>query len=328
MKQVTIVVPNGKVNLSSITGTFEILTKANMYWQKLGHQPMLEIRIAGFETELKLDAGFFSIHPICIDKIEKTDLLIIPSLSHDYDDIIRNNGALINWISDQYKTGAEIATICTGVFLLAATGLLEGKTCSTHWNAANGFKQLFPNINLQIDKLITVEPGIYTNGGAYSFLNLVLFLVEKYFDRPIAIYCSKTFQIDMDRTSQSAFFIFQTQKNHGDEMICEAQTYIEENLSGKISFEALASKLATSRRNFDRRFIKATGNTPVEYLQRVKVEVAKKTLEKGRKSIFKVMNEVGYSDDKAFREVFKKITGLSPLDYRAKYNKKAVLLQY
>lgn len=185
---------------------------------------------------------------------------------------------------------------------------------------------MFPNINLQIDKLITVEPGIYTNGGAYSFLNLALFLVEKYFDRQTAIYCSKVFQIDIERTLQSPFFIFQAQKSYGDEVIYQAQTYIEENLSKKISFEELASKLLTSRRNFDRRFIKATGNTPLEYLQRVKVEAAKRTLEKGRKSIFEVMNEVGYSDDKAFREVFKKITGLSPLDYRARYNKEGVLV--
>jgi transcriptional regulator GlxA family with amidase domain len=214
--------------------------------------------------------------------------------------------------------------MCSGAFLLAATGLLEGKTCSTHWNLADKFRRLFPNIDLKADKLITADKGIYTNGGAYSFLNLILFLVEKYFDRETAIYCSKIFQIDMDRTSQSPFFIFQTQKNHGDEMICHAQTYIEENLREKISFEELASKLATSRRTFDRRFIKATGNTPVEYLQRVKVEVAKNTLEKGRKNVNEVMDEVGYSDDKAFREVFKKITGLSPLEYRGKYNKEAV----
>ena len=129
----------------------------------------------------------------------------------------------------------------------------------------------------------------------------------------------------MDRISQSPFFIFQKLKNHGDEMISRAQAYIEGHLSEKISFEELASKLATSRRNFDRRFIKATGNTPVEYLQRIKVEVAKNTLEKGRKNIFEVMYDVGYSDDKAFREVFRKITGLSPLDYRAKYNKETVL---
>lgn len=325
MKQVIIVVPKGKVNLSSITGSYEILSRANDYWQKMGNKPVIEIRIAGFVTELKLDAGLFSVHPVNIKEIKKTDLLIIPSVSHDYDNVIKNNKELITWIGEQYKSGAEIASICTGAFLLAATGLLEGKTCSTHWNAATDFKRLFPNINLQTDKLITVEPGIYTNGGAYSFLNLVLFLVEKYFDRQTAIYCSKVFQIDIERISQSAFHIFQAQKNHGDELICQAQTYIEENLGGRISFQELASKLATSRRNFDRRFIKATGNTPVEYLQRVKVEVAKKALEKGRKSIFEVMYEVGYSDDKAFREVFKKITGLSPLDYRAKYSKEAVL---
>src|SRR5450755_2091678 len=314
MKQVTIVVPKGHANLS----------RANAYWQKMGKKPMMEIRIAGFETELQWDAGFFSVYPADIKEIKTTDLLIIPSLSYDYDNVIKKNKELIIWIREQYKMGAEIASICTGAFLLAATGLMEGKTCSTHWNAANDFKRMFPNIDLQTDKLITAAQGIYTNGGAYSFLNLILFLVEKYFDRQTAILCSKVFQIDIDRTSQSPFFIFQTQKNHGDELVCKAQTYIEENLSEKISFEELATKLAVSRRNFDRRFIKATGNTPVEYLQRVKVEVAKKTLEKGRKSIFEVMDEVGYSDDKAFREVFKKIAGLSPLEYRAKYNKEAV----
>ena len=324
MMQVTIVVPKGDANLSSITGSFEILTRANDYWKKIGNKSKMEIRIAGFMTELKMDAGFFSVHPINIKEIENTDLVIIPSLSHDYDNILRDNKELIDWIREQYKSGAEIASICTGAFLIAATGLLEGKSCSTHWNAATGFKRLFPNVKLHIDKLLTVEKGIYTNGGAYSFLNLILFLVEKYFDRQTAIVCSKIFQIDMDRTSQSPFFIFQAQKNHGDDLIAEAQTYIEENLSEKISFEELASKLAISRRNFDRRFIKATGNTPVEYLQRVKVEVAKKTLESGRKSIFEVMNEVGYADDKAFREVFKKITGLSPLDYRLKFNKETV----
>lgn len=325
MKQVTIIVPEGvATNLSSVTGSYEILTTANAYWKRLGNESRFEVSIAGFMKELKLDAGFFSLYPVPLTDIKKTDLIIIPSMSNESDTIIKENTALINWITEQYKNGAEVASICTGAFLLAATGLLEGKTCSTHWNAAADFRRLFPNIDLQIDKLITAERGIYTNGGAYSFLNLVLFLVEKYFDRQTAIFCSKLFQIDIDRSSQSPFFIFQAQKNHGDELISQAQTYIEENLGEKISFEQLASKLATSRRNFDRRFSKATGNTPVEYLQRVKVEVAKKALEKGRKSVLEVMYEVGYSDDKAFREVFKKVTGLSPLDYRNKYSKNNV----
>jgi len=324
MKHVTIVVPKGNVNLSSITGSFEILTRANTYWQKIGNKPMYEVQIAAFETEPILGAGFFSLHPISLKQIKKTDLIVIPSLSYDYENVLKENEKLIHWLKEQYEGGAEIASICTGAFLLAATGLLEGKTCSTHWNAANDFRKMFPNIDLQVDKLIVAEKKIYTNGGAYSFLNLILFLVEKYFDRQTAIYCSKVFQIEIERTSQSPFSIFQAQKNHGDDVISKAQTYIEEHISEKFSFEELASQLATSRRNFDRRFIKATGNTPVEYLQRVKVEVAKSTLEHGKKSIFEVMNDVGYSDDKSFREVFKKITGLSPLDYKVKYNREMV----
>ncbi len=320
MKQVTIIVPEAYANLSSVTGAYQILARANGYWQSMGHPPLMEVVIAGFVKELKLDDGFFSIHPVSLNEISFTDLIIIPSVSHEYDQVIKENTELIDWIKTQHAYGAEIASICTGAFLLAATGLLDGKTCSTHWNAAADFKRLFPLVHLQTDKLIATAPGIYTNGGAYSFLNLMLFLVEKYFDRQTAVFCSKVFQIDMERSSQSPFAIFQTQKNHGDELISEAQTFIEKNLGDKISFEALATQLAISRRNFDRRFIKATGNTPVEYLQRVKVEVAKKTFEKGRKSVFEVMSEVGYSDDKAFREVFKKITGLSPLDYKARYS--------
>jgi transcriptional regulator GlxA family with amidase domain len=177
---------------------------------------------------------------------------------------------------------------------------------------------------LQTEKLITDENGIYTNGGAYSFLNLVIYLVEKYFNRQTAIFCSKVFQIEMDRKSQSPFIIFKGQKLHGDEMVKEAQTYIENQFQEKLSIEDLSSHFAVSRRNFDRRFIKATGNTPVEYTQRVKVELAKKAFETGRKTINEVMYEVGYNDVKAFREVFRKITGLTPLEYRNKYNKESL----
>jgi transcriptional regulator GlxA family with amidase domain len=324
MKQVIIVVPDGYADMSTITGSFEMLTTANERWKEMGNRPMLEIRIAGFVTDPGSDAGFFAVRPTDIREINEAGLVIIPSLSHYYYALIKQNAALITWIREQYKSGAEIASLCTGAFLLAATGLLEGKRCSTHWGAAGDFKTLYPGVDLTVDKLITAEEGIYTNGGSYSFLNLMLFLVEKYFDRETAIFCSKMFQVDIERTLQSPFVIFQTQKNHGDELIIKAQTYIEENLSEKISFEELASKLAISRRNFDRRFTKAVGNTPVEYLQRVKVELAKSSLEKGRKSVFEVMSEIGYSDDKAFREVFKRITGLSPLEYRARFAKRAV----
>ena len=324
MKHVTIIVPDCQVNLNSISGAYEILSSANAYWQRQGNRSLLDICIAGFVTQSQVDDGYFTIHPADLATIRKTDLLIIPSIFEDYAQAIAKNEKLIAWITAQYKEGAEVASMCSGAFLLAATGLLEGKSCSTHWNAAEQFRQMFPGVRMVPDKVITDEHGIYTNGGGYSFLNLVLYLVEKLFDRTTAVFCSKIFQIDIERTTQSPFAIFHIQKGHGDEVISKAQAYIEAHLDAKISFEKLATELAVSRRNFDRRFIKATGNTPVEYLQRVKVEAAKKNLERGRKNIFEVMSDVGYTDDKAFREVFKKITGLSPLDYRNKYSKENV----
>jgi len=326
MKHLTILVPEGQNNLSSIIGTFKIFTRANEYWKKTGRRELFRIELAGISKKVEFYNGLFAVNPHRnISAITKTHLIIIPSLNYSYQKTLKENKLLIDWVGKQYKHGAEIASICTGAFLLASTGLLDGKTCSTHWAVADDFKTMFPKVNLQTDQLITDENGIYTNGGAYSFLNLVIYLVEKYYDRQTAIFCSKVFQIEMDRQSQSAFIIFKGQKLHGDEMVKNAQAYIESNPDEKISVEQLSSKFAVGRRNFDRRFIKATGNTPVEYSQRVKIESAKKAFETSRKTINEVMYEVGYSDVKAFREVFRKITGMSPLEYRGKYNKEAAV---
>jgi len=326
MKHLTIIVPEGQNNLSSIVGAYKIFTRANEYWEKTGRRELFKIELAGISKKVEFYEGLFTVKPHTnISVITKTNLIIIPSLNHNYQKAIQGNKPLIDWIGKQYKNGAEIASICTGAFLLASSGLLDGKTCSTHWAAADNFRTMFPNVNLQADQLITDENGIYTNGGAYSFLNLVIYLVEKYYDRQTAIFCSKVFQVEMDRQTQSAFTIFTGQKSHGDEMVKKAQAYIENNLHDKISVGQLSSRLSVGRRNFDRRFIKATGNTPVEYSQRVKIESAKKTFETSRKTINEVMYEVGYSDVKAFREVFRKITGMSPLEYRSRYNKEVVV---
>jgi transcriptional regulator GlxA family with amidase domain len=324
-KHLTILVPDGENNLSSMVGAYKIFTKANEYRKETGRDELFKIELAGISKQVDFYEGLFTVKPHThIDAIKKTDLIIIPSLNHNYQKSVEGNQLLIDWVEQQYKQGAEVASICTGAFMLAASGLLDGKSCSTHWIVADHFRLLFPQVHLQTDKFITDENGIYTNGGAYSFLNLIIYLVEKYFDRQTAIFCSKVFQIEMDRNSQSAFTIFTGQKLHEDEMVKQAQAYIESRIDEKISVEALSSRFAVGRRNFDRRFIKATGNTPLEYAQRVKIESAKKGFETSRKSVNEIMYEVGYSDVKAFREVFRKITGMSPLAYRSKYNKEAV----
>lgn len=326
MKHLTILVPEGENNLSSIVGAYKIFSRANEYRKKNGGKEVFTIQLAGLSKKVDFYEGLFVVKPhVSISSISKTNLIVIPSLNHNFQKALKGNKPLVDWITKQYKQGAEIASICTGAFLLASSGLLDGKSCSTHWSAADAFRSMFPKVNLQEGRLITDEHGIYTNGGAYSFLNLMIYLVEKYYDRQTAIFCAKVFQIEIDRTSQSVFAIFSGQKSHGDETVKKAQAYMEGHLNEKISVEELSSKFSVGRRSFDRRFIKATGNTPIEYLQRVKIESAKKAFENSRKNINEVMHEVGYSDVKAFREVFKKITGLSPLEYKLKFNKEAVV---
>lgn len=305
-----------------MAGSYEILSRAASFWTQNGKPGKFNIQLVGASVVANGGNNLFAPQPHCaIEDIKKTDLIIIPaSQIRDYETTTANNKRFINWVKQQYKNGAEVASMCSGVFLLASTGLLDKKTCSTHWAVSEQFRSQHPNINLKTDRLITDEGGIYTNGGAYSFLHLLLYLVEKYFDRHTAVYCAKVFQIDLDRSLQAEFSIFNGHKKHTDEVVLNAQNYFEENFSQKISIEAIAGKYNVGRRNFDRRFIKATGLAPLDYLQRIRVEVAKKAFENTRKTVNEIMYEVGYNDPKAFREVFNRVTGLSPLEYKSKYN--------
>lgn len=325
MQTITIIIPDGQVNmgtLATVVGVLEIFTEANSFWKRNGKEAKYTIQTAGVSKKVAFSKGMINLQPeLALSEIKKTDLVIVPpSGIRNLTDIEKGNRSITKWIAMQYKLGAEVASMCSGIFMLAASGILEGKTCSTHWAHSETFRNAFPGVDLKEDKLITHESGIYTNGGAYSFLNLVLFIIEKYYDKQTAIYCSKMFQIEIERHAQSSFAIFTGQKKHGDEAILKAQIYIEKNYQNKISIEFLSNKFSTGRRNFDRRFIKATGITPLDYMQRVKIEAAKKSLETTRKTINEVMYDVGYNDTKAFREVFNRVTGMSPIDYKAKYN--------
>jgi len=326
MKHLSILVPDEQTNMSTvacIVGAYQIFSEANNYLTRNTKKAIFKIQLVGATKNDFLNNNLLSIkHQVSINEINKTNLIIIPaSLIRSYETASKNNKLLIDWVANQYKQDAEIASICAGSFMLACTGILSGKTCSTHWALSENFRELFPDVNLQTDQLITDENGIYTNGGAYSFLNLLMYLIEKFYNRQTAIHCAKYFQIDLDRNLQAEFSIFNGHKKHSDDEILTAQKFLEQNYQYKISIEKLSSDLNIGRRNFDRRFIKATGFTPLDYLQRVKIEVAKKMFENTRKTVSEIMYEVGYNDAKAFRDVFSRVTGLSPLKYKSKYNK-------
>ena len=326
MKHLSILVPDEQTNMSTIAcivGAYQVFSEANNYWTRKGEKAIFNIALVGASKTDYLNNNLLSIkHQLAIDEIDKTNLIIIPaSLIRSYETATANNKLLIDWMTMQYKQGAELASMCAGSFMLASTGILSGKSCSTHWALSENFRELYPDVNLQTDKLITDSNGIYTNGGAYSFLQLLMYLVEKFYDRQTAIHCAKYFQIDLDRNQQAPFSIFQGHKKHNDEAILMAQQFIEDNYQDKISIEKLSAEVNIGRRSFDRRFIKATGLTPLDYLQRVKMEAAKKMFETTRKTVNEIMYEVGYNDAKAFRDVFSRVTSLSPVDYKLKYNK-------
>lgn len=288
----------------------------------MGREPLFDVKLVGLKKEIPQRSGLFTVKPdLLIDDVKHTDLVIIPAIHENFEKALEENAAFLPWIKERYKEGAELVSFCIGAFFLAATGLLKGKQCATHWTTVNEFRRIYPDVNVVDDKIMTFEDGIYTSGGAYAYLNLLLYLVEKYAGRDIAVLIAKAFMIDIDRISQSPFLIFQGQKAHADESIKRAQEYIENNVDEKITVDQLASMLALGRRNLERRFKKATSNTVVEYIQRVKIEAAKKGLESARENVNEVMYNVGYTDTKAFRTTFKKITGLSPAQYRSKYSR-------
>ena len=320
MKHISVLIPTGHTSLVNIEGAHQIFSFVNKILDDLGKAPLVNVQLVGLLKQTSQRNGMFTINPdILIGDVEKTDLIIIPAIHGNPREVAEQNKDFIPWIIKQYKSGSEVASFCIGSFFLAQTGLLNGKPATTHWSFANDFRMMFPEIKVLDDKIMTEEAGIYTSGGAYSYLNLILYLIEKHVGREVAIIIAKSFMIDIDKRSQSPFIMFKGQKSHDDHSIKKAQEFIETNYQAKLTVDKIASMIALSRRNFERRFKKATANTVMEYIQRVKVEAAKQSLESSRENVNEVMHNVGYSDPKAFRVTFKKITGLSPIEYRNKY---------
>ncbi|MEO8886260.1 MAG: helix-turn-helix domain-containing protein [Mucilaginibacter sp.] len=322
MKKMTFLLADGLLKPSCLFAAIEVLEKANEFLVNQGNQPYYTIELAGVNLQQRLLNVSFSLQGVRhINEVKKTDVIILPSFDSPGDFAVSNSGDALDWVIRQYKQGAEVASLCTGAFLLAATGLLKGQSCSTHWKAEAAFRAMFPGLHLATHKIITDHNGLYTAGGAQSSLNLMLYLVEKYNGRETALYCAKVLQIDIERNSQSPFIVFEGLKEHADEEIRSVQDYIETHIEDKVTVDFLANRCAMNRINFSRRFKRATKISPVDYIQRIKVEAAKRGLEAGRKNINEVMYAVGYTDVKAFRMIFKKVAGITPLEYRLKFSR-------
>jgi transcriptional regulator GlxA family with amidase domain len=326
MKEIALII-HEDMTLSTVTGAMDIFIHTNRFFEHTGKPQPFKIILAGEKKHNDLIAAPAPL--VCysaISDIANPDLIIVPAFYGDRDVMLKKHRNMINWIKAMHQSGTEIASLCSGIYFVAEAGLLPGRSCTAHWNDMDDIVRRYPDVNFLSDMVITDQEGIYTSGGAFSSLNLILYLIDKFCGREVGIWASKMFSLDMDRINQSHFAVFKGQRQHKDDEILKAQTFIEQNHHLPINIDEIADHTNMSKRNLIRRFKKATHNTPFEYLQRVKIEAAKKALEKGTQNINLLMYDAGYNDIKTFREVFKKITGLTPQDYRRKYSREAIML--
>ena len=255
-----------------------------------------------------------------MQEVEDPDLIIVAGV-WDVEAVLAKQQEALVWLQEQYKRGAHIAAACTGSFVLAATGLLDGKDATTHWSAADVFRQLFPKVNLKPERLITDVGGLYCSGAFTACIDLSLYLVAKYAGYDVAAKSAKILVHDIGRVSQTPYSSFNFQRNHTDDSILQVQRKLEKNYTEDIDIDKLAQEFGMSRRTFERRFKTATGDTPLLYLQRVRVEVAKQLLEEKNSSFDEVSYEVGYENSSFFSKIFVKHTGLRPGEYRLKFQR-------
>jgi transcriptional regulator GlxA family with amidase domain len=317
------------VILSSAAGPLDILTRTNDILIASGQSPAFNVNLVSEKKEnIQLNNFTQFICQLTLDAVPENSsghnlpLIVVPAFSGDWETVLNKNRIAIEWLKHHYTLGTEIASLCVGSYFLAQAGLLNGKTCTSHWKALADIQQRFPDIHVQGDFVVTDHKGTYTGGGAFSSLNLILYLVEKFCGHEIGVRVSKQFSIHRDHINQAHFSVFKGLNQHGDKEILKAQSYIEQNFRDELTVDLVVLQVNMSKRNFIRRFKQATQLTPLEYIQKIKIEAAKRQLENSSEHIQHVMYNVGYNDLKTFRDVFKRIAGVTPKEYRQKYGHK------
>jgi transcriptional regulator GlxA family with amidase domain len=323
MKHVSILVYEEVVltALSSITSLLHSANDAMLRRGKVPHFDIELVSVSSLKVKLRTPVEF-----VCARTIEdsfKTDVIIIPptvTLPGEIDTFLAGKKRLIDWVKKRYTEKVQFISLCTGAYFMAEAGLLNGVPATSHGSAIEDLQIRYPLVDFQPEQVVTNSQAITTGGGGFSSLNAILYFIEKNCGKDVAIELSKFYGLDYGRTSQSIYNVFSGQRRHNDNDIHKAQNLIEKKFRTDLSVERIAAQVNMSKRNFIRRFKNATSLNPIEFIQRIKVEAAKKALEAGETNIASVTYDVGYNDLKTFRAVFKRITGFTPAEYRNKYN--------
>jgi transcriptional regulator GlxA family with amidase domain len=319
---VTIVMLDGGYPSTAI-GPMEVFHSAGFLWNWLRGEewkPRFRVRMVSIDGgEVKTICSLALKPPCSIEDIEHTDIIIVATSGWDVQDHIARSTALVPWLRRWHARGATVAGICTGVFFLAESGLLDGRAATTHWAVADHFRERYPRVRWQTDKFVTEDNRVLCSGGVYASIDLSLYLVEKFCGHEVALQCSRSLLVSMPRTWQSGYSVSPLSRPHSDDKIKQAEAYLQKHFEQDVSISVLADRAGMGPRNFIRRFKAATGRLPGSYIQMLRVSAARELLEDGATSIQAVSSQIGYIDVAFFRGLFKRHTGMTPAEYRRRF---------
>lgn len=320
--EVTIVVLDNGFTSTAI-GPMEVFYSAGRLMPFLlgeREQPRFNVRMASIDGNPVTSIYGISLVPNCaLDEVGQTDLVLISASNSCLSGQITCNTSVVPWLRAAHERGSYLAGVCSGVALIAESGLLDGRRATTHWGVAEMYRQRYPRVLWQPEHFITEDTGLFCSGGVYAAIDLSLYLVEKLCGHEIAIECAKSLMVTPPRNLQSGYAVAPLSRPHGDERIKQIEDLLQSRFNQDIVLEAVAAEHAMSPRNLLRRFKAATGHLPGEYLQLLRVSAARQLLERGRAPVRKVAAAVGYEDSSYFRGIFKRHTGMTPTDYRNRF---------
>ena len=310
--------------ISTLAGIYDVLNGAAMMGITAPGRPAISVQIVGERPgPLKLASGMPVEVQAAVEQVTECDVIIVPSI------LLARSGwqrgrypRLTAWIMGMHQRGARICSACSGIFLLAETGMFDGREATVHFGYARAFSQLYPEVIVHPERVLVISgrnEELVCSGASNTWHDLVLYLIAHHVGATVAQEVARLFALQWHQDGLAPYIVFEGRSDHGDAEIAGAQEWLQRNFSVASPVEEMIRRSRLAERTFKRRFAAATGFMPLDYVQRLRVEDAKRRLERTEAAVEEISWQVGYEDAAFFRRLFKRITGLTPGAYRKRF---------
>jgi len=277
----------------------------------------LDIKTVASERKAIATRAGINIAPdLSLGEVQQCDMIYVPALWRNPRPLLRKHPEILTWLRHHYENGATISAVGTGCCLLAEAGLLDGKPATTHWHYFDQFQRDYPQVQLKRQYFITQASSLYCAASVNALADLTVHFIQRLYNRPIANHVERNFSHEIRRSYEDTGFFEGHTNHHPDEDIVQAQIWLQDNYGKEVKLSEVATRFDMSVRTFNRRFKSATGKSPLQYLQEVRIETAKDLLKTSNLSINEIAFKVGYQDMGHFTGLFKKLLATTPSEYR------------